>query len=387
MQVKQLILPLLLLLFCLPVISQTRDGSYDGAMMKNGKKEVPITIDVLSLGDGTTIYREKKKPLNGCYYIEINGRRRTIIGNFSNGLLHGEWTEYMYDDVYRKGTFNKGRYEGELHTYAFENRGLSSVITFNNGIRQHDISYHSNGKVEEERFFDDREKLHGEVITYDENGKIVKEARYQHGSKQGKQMSTNSKGLREYENYNDGVPQGEYLCLFPDGNKQVEGAYASENIKTGKWTLWTGDGNIAQEEHYLNGKLNGEKKVYYANGNPRSVGEYVDDKPNGRHLEYDEQNKISEEANYLNGVLDGIFIAYNEGTMWRECLYKNGEILSEKEYKNGKINVLRLLDDTGKLVDVQQYDTSGKSTYKNKNYKKHASITLKEDASGIIDIE
>ena len=387
MQVKQLILSLLLLLLCLPAISQTRDGSYGGAMMKNGKKEAPITIDVLSLGDGTSIYREKKKPLNGCYYIEINGRRRTIIGNFSGGLLHGEWAEYMYDDVYRKGTLNKGRYEGELYTYAFENRGLSSVITFKNGVRQRDISYHSNGKVEEERFFDDKEKLHGEVITYDEAGIVVEEARYQHGTKHGKQMRTNSKGLREYINYNDGDLKGEFLCLYPNGNKQWEGAYEKENIKTGKWTLWTENGNVIQEEHYLNGKLNGEKNIYYTTGSLHIKGEYVDNKPDGRHLEYDEQNRIFIEYNYSNGVLDGICNAYNDGILWRECLYKNGEILSEKEYKNGKINVLRLLDDTGKLVDVQQYDTSGKSTYKNKNYKKHTSITLKEDASGIIDIE
>ena len=387
MQVKQLILPLLLLLFCLPAISQVRDGIYEGAMMKNGKKEAPVIINVLSLGNGTTIYREKKKPLNGCYYIEINGRRRTIIGNFSDGLLHGEWTEYMYDDVYRKGTFNKGRYEGELSTYAFGNGGLSNVITFKNDVRLHDISYHSNGKVKEERSFDDNEKIHGDVITYNEAGVIVEEARYLHGMKHGMQMETKNKGLREYVNYNDGVLEGKFLCLYPDGAKQREGAYEKENVKTGKWTLWAEDGKIIQEEHYLNGKLNGEKKVYYATGNLHTTGKFVDDKPNGRHLEYDEQNRVSIEYNYRNGVLDGIYNAYNEGVLWRECLYKNGQILREKEYKNGKINVLRLLDDTGKLVDVQQYDTSGKSTYKNKNYKKHASITLKEDASGIIDIE
>ena len=388
MRIKQFFLCLFLLLLCLPAASQIRDGSYKGARVKNGKPEsVIVSINVLSLGNGVSVFRENKKALNGCYYIEINGRRRTIIGNFSDGMLHGEWTEYMYDDIYGKGAFNKGRHEGKFYTYAYKNRETSNVITFENGVRLHNISYHENGKIKEERSYDDKEKIHGEVITYDEAGAIVEEARYLHGMKHGKQMVTNSKGLREYVNYNDGALEGEFVCLYPNGNKQEEGTYETGNIKTGKWTLWAEDGKVIKEEHYLNGKLNGEKTVYYATGSLHTKGEYIDDKPNGRHLEYDEQNRVSYEYNYLNGTLDGIYNAYNDGVLWRECLYKNGDILREKEYKNGKINVLRLLDDSGRLVDVQQYDTSGKSTYKNKNYKKHASITLKEDAFGIIDIE
>jgi len=392
MKIKNFFLSLFFLQLCFPAVSQINDGYYKGAQVKNGKPDgAPVTINILSLGNGISIYRENKKPLKGCYYFEVNGRRRTIIGNFTDGVAHGEWTEYMYDDVYRKGAFNKGRYEGEFYTYAYDNSGtnggLSSVITYKNGVRQHYVAYHSNGKVKEEHFFDDNEKVHGDIITYNEAGIVDKEARYLHGMKHGMQMETNNKGLREYVNYNDGVLEGEFICLYPNGTKQREGAYEKENVKTGKWTLWAEDGKVIQEEHYLNGKLNGEKSVYYATGSLHTKGEYADDKPNGRYIEYDEQNRVSIECNYLNGEFDGIYNAYNDGVLWRECLYKNGEIFSEKEYKNGKINVLRLLDDTGKLVDVQQYDISGKSTYKNKTYKKHTSITLKEDASGIIDIE
>ena len=152
-------------------------------------------------------------------------------------------------------------------------------------------------------------------------------------------------------------------------------------------TFWNADGKIVQEDDYLNGQLNGERKMYYDNGNIRSVETYKNNELNGKRIDYDESKRISYEYTYLNGKFDGIYKAYNDGKLWRECLYLIGEIIREKEYKNGKINVLRLIDSSGKLVDVQEYDADGNPVKRNKEYKKHASITLKEDASGIIDIE
>ena len=388
MKLKQFII---LLFISLSAMAQVRDGNYKGAKMKNGKIDPTsdVTINVLSLGNGVSIYTESKTPLDGCYYFEINGRRRTIIANFTKGVPHGEWTDYMYEKVHQKGMFKNGRYEGELYTYGYENGDVSRIVSYTNGMRLHSIDYHSNGNKKRECYYDENGKIHGEEITYDDTGMVIEEARYSHGMLHGKQMRTSSNGTQEFTTYDNGelVIERDHIQRYANGNKKETGSFDKKNKKTGKWTYWNEDGSIVQEEHYLNGVLDGKKRVYYANENLRSIEEYTNGERNGKRIEYDENRNVSYEYNYLNGVLNGLFKAYNEGKLWRECLYENGQILREKEYKNGKINVLRLIDSTGKLVDVQEYDASGNPIKRNKNYKKHASITLKEDASGIIDIE
>jgi len=298
------------------------------------------------------------------------------------------WTEYMYDDVYRKGTFEKGKYNGKFHTYAYENGGVSHVWTYKDGLKQHYISYHKDGKTQEESHYDENGKIHGLSIKYDDAGTIIGEARYEHGLMHGKQMEVRN-GVQVFTYYTNGEKDlaREHVVRYPDGKNKETGSFDEKNKKTGKWTFWNANGKVVQEDDYLNGKLNGERKVYFDNGKLRSVETYKDDKLNGKRTDYDESERVSYEYHYLNGELDGIFKAFNEGKLWRECLYQNGKILREKEYKNGKINVLRLIDSSGKLVDVQEYDTEGNPVKRNRDYKKHASITLKEDASGIIDIE
>lgn len=385
----------LCLLLCLsfPINSQVKNGVYKATKIEKGKESSDIIyIRATSLGNGVIAYTEqtkdeKKPPLNGVYHFEINGDRRHIIGNFSKGLAEGEWTEYMYSDVFRIYNFKNGKLDGE--TYKVGDDGSKyEISTYKDGLIRHYITYHPNGQQEEERLYDEEGKKHGKVAVYNKEGELVKEANYNHGYYHGQQMEVKSNGSKEIETYNDGILEGEYLLYHPNGNKAIEGSYKTERKKEGTWTYWHENGDIEKTENYLNGKLNGEKKTFYEGGLPRSIEAYTDGELNGKKIDYDEEtNKIVAEASYVNGKLDGEFKAYHNGTIWRESLYKEGTMLREKEYKNGKLNVLRLIDDSGRMVDVQEYDATGKTTKRNKDYKKPASITLKEDASGIIDIE
>ena len=388
--IRQFIISLFFLFFFFPAIAQVNDGVYKASKMEKGR-ELPeiVQMKVLSLGNGITIYTEEesKKPLDGTYHFEIYGNRRHIIGNFSKGLAQGEWKEYMYSDLYRTYNFKNGQLDGK--NYTLHNDGSNrDISTYKDGIIQHYISYHANKQVEEEVFFDEEGSKHGKVISYNKDGEVVQEANYSHGLYHGPKISLNSNGSKEIEPYNNGVYEGEYTQFYPNGNKQKNGSYIKDHKKEGKWTYWYENGDIEMEENYLKGKLQGEKRAYYPGGMPKYIEQYTDDKLNGSKINYDEEsNSIVSEATYVNGELDGEFKAYNNGVLWRESLYKNGKMLREKEYKNGKLNVLRLIDDTGRMVDVQQYNAAGQISHKNKEYRKPASIRLKEDASGIIDIE
>jgi len=386
------LLALLLFVFYIPsTLAQVRDGTYQATQKDNPTDIIDITVT--SLGNGITLYtqyipqKRENKPLNGSYHFEIHGNRRHIEGNFVKGLPEGEWTEYMYSDIFKKYNFKNGKLNGK--TYTFHDDGSHrSIGTYKDGNLQHYISYFPNGQIEEEKIYDEQGKKHGKAIAYNKEGQIVEEAYYEHGFYHGKKTEINDNGYKVVETYNQGSLEGEYQRFYPNGNKQEEGEYDTDHKKNGKWTTWYENENIKMVVHYLNGKLHGEKRTNYEEGHPQTVEEYADNKLNGKRIDYDETpNVIISEYTYTNGVLNGESKSYHNGEIWRESFYKNGTLLREKEYKNGKLNVLRLLDDTGKMIDVQQYNAAGKITNRNTTYKKPESIKLKEDASGIIDIE
>lgn len=394
MKILKLTFPLFLFVFfSIPIYSQVRDGVYQATKVEKGK-ELPniINMKVTSLGNGLTVYTEqtdegKKKPLDGTYHFEIHGNRRHIIGNFSKGLAEGEWTEFMYSDIYRIYNFKDGKPDGQ--TYKIRDDGSKyDISTYKDGVIRHFITYHANGQLEEEHSYDEEGRRQGKITTYDKDGKIIAETNYNHGLYHGQKMEVKSNGSKEILTYDNGILKGEYFQFYSNGNKETEGLYSPDHKKDGKWTHWYENGDLQKIENYLDGKFDGEKLTFYERGLPRSIEEYTENKLNGKKIDYDEEpNIVVSEASFISGKPDGEFRSYHNGQLWRESLYKDGKMLREKEYKNGKISVLRLIDDNGRMVDVQQYDATGKATKRNKEYKKPASITLKEDASGIIDIE
>ena len=416
---------LLFFCVCLPVAAQNiDDGVYQGFKIgKGNKSNVPdiISIQVSSMRGSTSHFSDdKNKPLSGCFHIIIH-RNKYIVANISKGVLEGEWTMYAYgDNVVEKAIFRNGCYDGEyVQTY-----GDREIYTFKNCELQHYIAYYSNGQLKVERIYENG-KLHGEVKEYDETGKLIKESNFANGKRHGKQFEVGSNGYSETSSYNNGIQVGEYLAKFGNGDIAEKGEYDSEGKKTGKWIDNRDNGDPHEETNYKNGMYHGEVKKY-ANGKLYRLEEYVDGEKHGKEIMYYEYPVVREEKNYTNGDLDGAVKYYsNKGELQLEYFYQNGVCLSKKEYilgygnvgytesfyqiekrvgpgsvststyinkekhydKNGKLKSLSLRNEKGDMVVVQEYNTAGKVIKTNKNYKKHSSITIKEDASGIIDIE
>lgn len=127
-----------------------------------------------------------------------------------------------------------------------------------------------------------------------------------------------------------------------NGNKVSEGKVSNKQFDA-EWKYYHEDSpSIMTLEKYVNGKLNGVRKVFYKNG------------------------KIAEEANYKKGIKEGIYKNYTEdGIMLEESNYKNGQydglaifrgpdnqIAGKGLFKNGKkVGVWQLLQKS-KLVEV-----------------------------------
>lgn len=388
MQINK-ILSLLLLAISGSVMAQMRDGSYQAFKIDKDNTVETINVKVVPLGNGVMHFHQDdpRKPLIGLYRIMPN-RREYSTGNFKKGIVDGNWERYYDDKLFEKSFYKNGLLDGKSIRYSRERGEEDYVYTYKDGLRQHYISYHPGGKIEEERFYDDKGYLHGEMFTRDLAGNTTHEKRYNHGKLEGIQVSTDGNGYKTSQEYVGNRRQGKYIKLYPNGNKCEEGTYDDQDEKTGKWTAWNEDGSLKSEEHFVNNQPDGEKRIYYAGEKLKSSEEFTAGKLHGKKTEYDETpHCISRELMYSAGKLHGEFKVYHDGVLWREGKYQNGELVYEKEYAEGKLQIVKLLDESGTLVNVEKYDKTGKRTYKNTNYKKHSSVNLKESASGVIDIE
>ena len=364
----------------------------------------------------------KGKPLSGKYHIIISSIRYAVA-DISNGLRNGEWTVTRDNGaVEEKGTYRNGHPVGE---YMDHSGSYRKVRTYdNNGVIQHSVSYFPNGQIETEVIYKDGERS---TKKYDKQGVLIDDVLYLNNGKQhGKRTQVYMSGATVTSHYNNGTLVGEFTYVYSNGVVKEQGTYDAAGKKTGKWTERNEDGSLREEVGYLEGKYHGERRRY-DNGIPTYIEGYANGKHHGKVIEYRKYPAIRLEKTYDNGQQEGHKQYYDDGTLWYEELYQKDDRLIRKEYlpdyalvgsvesfyqwkvehrpgggtsrsgptlvkekrydKKGKLKELCLLDENGKLVVVQEYNTSGKAVKTNRNYKKHASVTLKEDASGIIDIE
>ena len=136
------------------------------------------------------------------------------------------------------------------------------------------------------------------------------------------------------------------------GNLEIEG-FVENDKKVGMWIQYTPDGDIQLINHYVDGLLEGtamrmtfrnqvDLRMNYKQGKldgpwtSYKFGKiteerlYKNDKLDGMTKTYNTRNwKLKQEAEYKNGVQDGIFRYYDEeGTLSLEYTYKNGEKVS-----------------------------------------------------------
>ncbi len=87
------------------------------------------------------------------------------------------------------------------------------------------------------------------------------------------------------------------------------------------------------------------QKLYYENGNLKSVCNFVDGKENGAYKDYFEDGTPSTECNYVNGKISGICNLY----------WENGGIAYIDKYQNGKMTQRKAFNRYGKQLWSQNY--------------------------------
>ena len=136
-------------------------------------------------------------------------------------------------------------------------------------------------------------------------------------------------------------------------NKVSEGKVVNKQFE-GEWKYYHEDlSSIMTLELYVNGKLNGIRKVFYKSGEIAEETTYKDGIKNGAYKSYAENGIVLEESIYKNGEYDG------------QAIYRNvdNQIAAQGLFKNGKkVGMWKMLV-KGKLKDVNM-------NYQNIKFKK-----------------
>jgi antitoxin component YwqK of YwqJK toxin-antitoxin module len=217
-------------------------------------------------------------------------------------------------------------------------------------------------KIKEEYDYEGQNKT-GDYIEYYENGKIKRQGMF-----------------------NANLYNGSWVYYYENGNIKAEGKFINgngqdvseisgipKNGRDGLWVFKYETGQKDQESIYKSGKINGEFKSFFKNGNIETIDTRVNDIANGVYRKYFENGKLKEEGNFNNNKVHGIVKKYNE----------SGNLLYEVNYDKGiKNGIEREFFTSGKTKKEFQYkngkqDGLCKDYYENGNIK--SEITMRND--------
>ena len=218
---------------------------------------------------------------------------------------------------------------------------LLILLSFNTVLAQKTNSFDENGKrhgVWKKKFKTGHLRYLGQFNHGKETGtfKYYKnnDSKYPHITKE--YNATNDKAIVKF--------YSRYGVIESTGTMQGK-------IRIGKWIYYHKDGKtIMVEENYVDGKLHGEYKTYFANKKPTIIANYKNGLLDGSYKRYAVKGHIYQDLQYKEGKLNGKAIYHDRltGKIKKEGIYKNdlkvgiwkfhvgGEVIEEEQIKRFK---------------------------------------------------
>lgn len=133
-----------------------------------------------------------------------------------------------------------------------------------------------------------------------------------------------------------------YTTFFePTGTKVSEGKEVNK-LREGEWKYYHFKSQaIMAKETYRAGKIEGVRKVFFANGAIAEETNYVNGLKEGPYKKYTEKGIVLEESNYKNDVYSGPAI-YRDG---------KGKTASQGEYRDGQKRGIWKFYENGKVKE------------------------------------
>jgi antitoxin component YwqK of YwqJK toxin-antitoxin module len=288
-------------------------------------------------------------------------------GSYENSRMIGEWKYWYADGSLSSTCFYKDGIPDGTWINKYENGQVASEVSYKEG-NPFGISttFYENGQLSEQIKYDEEGNSSilnvytqdGLQLVKDGNGiykvfylsgQLHQEGKIEGGMKIGSWITYYENGLHSEEgifegtiyrvlnywdrNGNQTVKEGfgSYISLLDGDTTVIESGEYNNGYKTGIWTNYYPDnGEIFQESHFINGKLNGKMSMYHINGFLKVSGEMVNDQHQGEWVWYHPTGGISSVATFVNGKKEGRQLMYDiEGNEVREEIYKYGVLIKE----------------------------------------------------------
>ncbi|MDO5988654.1 toxin-antitoxin system YwqK family antitoxin [Flavivirga amylovorans] len=214
--------------------------------------------------------------------------------------------------------------------------------------------------------FDENGKRHGVWKKTFKNTNVLRyEGEFLHGKEIGvfkfyknirkKAVLTATRTFNENDNKT-------YVKFFASRGKVISEGKMDGKLYMGEWKYYqkNSDKLLILENYNDKGNLEGERHVYYPNGQVAEKQNYVDGKLEGISTWYASNDVVLKTYVYVNGELHGESKFYNS----------MGDLITEGRYKHGKKHGIWKYYENGKLKDEKNFSPEGK--YKKKTLTKKA---------------
>lgn len=305
-------------------------------------------------------------------------------GAFKDGVPHGIWHNYYENGKLKsKGYYNSGVLQGDWFFYD-KNDSLIMKMAYDKGYKHGKRYLYKPDEIVEEYFKQDVK----EGLTHYYSRKpyyLSKSIPYKNGSKHGLCRIYNKKGIVveiveykndktisiQYINRSDkqGNKQGKWIQFYANGNIKSEGLFLN-NKRNGIFKYYDLSGKLLKIEKYQNDILlkndpeivDLEERIdYHSNRKPSRIEHYKDSVKHGFSHVLDEKGNILESTLYLDGQLaakgrmDTMGLKQDQ---WKE--FRNSKIIAEGSYKDGKrIGKWIFYHDNGKIEQIGNYNSKG----------------------------
>lgn len=351
----------LLLLAAAPMIAFAQPGSKNQEVQPNGYNKFYYDNGKVS-SEGMMV---NGKP-DGYWKTYYPSGKIKSEGNRKGSQLDSTWKFYNEEGkVTTEFNYREGKKNGFKKTYDSKEGFLIQEESYSSDLKQGPTNiYYPSGKIKQVVPFD-KNVENGTGYEYAEDGTIITLIDYKAGF------------IKKQERINrrdkNNLKQGTWKEFYANGNVKWEGRFLNDK-KDGYFKEYSEKGDLLVTTKYVDGKLQKDapelakievKNEYYPNGIVKYSGGFKEDgTPEGLHKEFSEQGDVINSRIFKDGyvVAEGIMDNKNlEQGLWKEY-HTNGQLKSQGEYKDGKrIGEWVFYHPNGKLEQKGKYDKKGRA--------------------------
>ena len=196
----------------------------------------------------------------------------------------------------------------------YNNQSIKSEGSYlNNKKIDNWIFYYENGQAEQIGKYNKNGQPIGNWVWYYENGDTLRFEQFRRGIEDGSLIEkTDSGNVISKGAYLDGFKEGEWIYEL---NDHIEKGSYSYGDKTGEWKHFNKNGKLIFKGNYIQDRPDGKHKWWYSNGKLKEEGSYAYGQKNGTWKKYDINGILKISINYKDGKeykINGKKIKFNK---------------------------------------------------------------------------